>query len=182
AGRDLSTLRSVASFFVSRVDTEVDARLAKIDSPQAAALAGTAAIANARIAYRRYEAVCRGERWTALAATGAHPQRPLWASTSTKNPAYDDTRYVTQLVGSGVVNTMPEPTLNAVLDHGEIRPDSVRHGDPDPQAVLDALQDVGVNYDDVVQTLEDEGLAKFIDSWTALEGRVQTRLKLGHGA
>ena len=177
AGRDLSTLRSVASFFVSRVDSEVDTRLDKIGTPGALALRGKGAVANARIAYERYERVCAGPRWQALAAAGAHPQRPLWASTSTKNPAYDDTMYVAHLVAPGVVNTMPEPTLEAVLDHGVVEPDTVRGSYADAHATLDALRDVGVDYDDVVQTLEDDGIAKFIGSWSELERQVRTQMQ-----
>jgi len=177
SGQDLSTLRSVASFFVSRVDSEVDARLDKIGSPEALALRGTAAVANARIAYEHYERTCAGQRWRMLAAAGAQPQRPLWASTSTKNPAYDDTMYVAQLVAPGVVNTMPEATLEAVLDHGSIEPDTVRDFYSDAHAALDALRAVGVNYADVVQTLEDEGIEKFIGSWTELERQVSVRLR-----
>ena len=120
AGRDLSSMASVASFFVSRVDTEVDGRLDKIGTAAAAALRGRAAIANARLAYQHYERMLSSPRWAALAAAGARPQRPLWASTSVKDPAYPDTRYVTDLVAPGVVNTMPEATLRAVADHGEI--------------------------------------------------------------
>ena len=119
ARRDLSGIASVASFFVSRVDTEVDKRLDKVGTPQAAALRGKAAIANARLAYQRYEEMLATDRWRALEQAGARPQRPLWASTSVKDPAYDDTRYVTGLVAPGVVNTMPEATLNAVTDHGQ---------------------------------------------------------------
>ncbi len=177
AGRDLSTLRSVASFFVSRVDTEVDQRLDKIGSREALALRGKAAIANARIAYEHYERMCAGDRWRALAAAGAQPQRPLWASASTKNPAYDDTMYVAELVAPGVVNTMPEPTLEAVLDHGVIETDTVRGYYADAHTVLDALRDVGVDYTDVVQTLEDEGIEKFTASWTELEREIQTQLR-----
>ena len=126
AGHDLAAMGSVASFFVSRVDTEVDARLDKIGTAEAAALRGRAAIANAQLAYEQYERVFSSPRWAALEAAGARPQRPLWASTSVKDPAYPDTRYVTGLVAPGVVNTMPEATLRAVADHGVIPADSVR--------------------------------------------------------
>ena len=128
AGRDLPSIGSVASFFVSRVDTEVDSRLDKIGTGEAAALRGRAAIANARLAYQHYERVFSSPRWAALAAAGARPQRPLWASTSVKDPAYPDTRYVTDLVGPGVVNTMPEATLRAVAGHGQ----DTRRLDPRP--------------------------------------------------
>jgi transaldolase len=168
AGHDLSEMASVASFFVSRVDTEVDARLDKIGTPEAAALRGRAAIANARLAYQRYEAMIASPRWTALSAAGARPQRPLWASTSVKDPAYPDTRYVTDLVAPGVVNTMPEATLRAVADHGRIPEDSVRGHYADAQQVLSALGEVGVDYDDVTAYLEDHGLAIFDASWRDL--------------
>ena len=124
-GHDLDRLASVASFFVSRVDSEIDARLDALGTDEAAALRGTAAIANARLAYQHYEAVFAGERWEALAAAGARPQRPLWASTGVKDPAYDDTRYVVDLVAPGTVNTMPEDTLRAVADHGVVTADSI---------------------------------------------------------
>ena len=124
-GHDLSKIGSVASFFVSRVDTEYDKRLDKIGTPEAQALHGKAAIANAQLAYQLYEKVFASERWQALADAGAHPQRPLWASTSTKNPAYRDVMYVEELVAPGTVNTMPEPTIHAFADHGEVRADAV---------------------------------------------------------
>lgn len=168
AGLDVSKIESVASFFVSRVDTEVDKRLDKLGSDQAKNLRGKAAIANARLAYERYEKVFSGERWAALAEAGATPQRPLWASTGVKDPAYDDTRYVVELVTRGVVNTMPEPTLEAVADHGEIRGDTIRGAYTDAAAVFAALADVGVDMADVVQVLEDEGVEKFEASWNEL--------------
>ncbi|MGH8869605.1 MAG: transaldolase [Actinomycetes bacterium] len=183
AGHDLSRLGSVASFFVSRVDTEVDKRLAKIGSDEAEALRGAAGIANARLAYQRYERVFSSARWTALAAQGAHPQRPLWASTGVKDPAYDDTRYVVDLVAPGIVNTMPEPTLDAVADHGEVRGDTVRGAYAEAQAVLDRLAGLGVDYDDVVTLLEVEGVEKFEASWTELLDSVQAELdRLGKEA
>jgi transaldolase len=168
AGRDLSSIASVASFFVSRVDTEVDARLDKIGTSEAAALRGRAAIANARLAYQHYEEVFGTPRWTALRDAGARPQRPLWASTSVKDPAYPDTRYVTDLVAPGVVNTMPVATLRLVADHGQVPADSVRGHYAESQQVLDRLQDIGINYDDVVQHLEDDGVAKFDAAWQQL--------------
>ena len=167
-GHDLSKMGSVASFFVSRVDTEVDKRLDKIGTPAAQALHGKAAVANARLAYQRYERVFSGDRWQALADAGAYPQRPLWASTSTKNPAYRDVMYVEELVAPGVVNTMPEPTIHAFADHGEVRPDAVTGAYADAQQVLDDLAAVGVDYDDVVETLEREGVEKFSASWGEL--------------
>jgi transaldolase len=176
-GHDISTIASVASFFVSRVDTEVDKRLEKIGGEQAKALAGTAAIANARIAYQRYEKAFSTDRWKALEAAGAKPQRPLWASTGVKNPDYDDTRYVVDLVAPGIVNTMPEATLNAVADHGKLSGDSITGNYADAQRQLDALAAAGIDYDDVVQTLEDEGVQKFDDSWKQLLDTVTGQLK-----
>jgi transaldolase len=180
-GHDITRIGSVASFFVSRNDTETDKRLDKLSGEETAsevgALRGSAAIANARLAYRRYEKVFGGDRWKALEAAGAHPQRPLWASTGVKDPAYDDTRYVVELVASGVVNTMPEATLEAVADHGRIRGDTVRSMYSEAQQVLDRLAALGVDYDDVVQTLEDEGVKKFEDSWGELIEQVTSSLQ-----
>ncbi len=176
-GHDLSQLASVASFFVSRVDTEVDKRLEKIGSEAAKALLGTSAIANARLAYQRYEKAFSTDRWKALAAAGAAPQRPLWASTGVKNPAYDDTRYVVDLVAPGIVNTMPEATMDAVADHGKLEGDTITGNYARAQQQLDALAEVGVDYDDVVQVLEDEGVAKFDESWKHLLDTVATQLK-----
>ncbi|MFF7791811.1 transaldolase [Streptomyces sp. NPDC007991] len=177
AGRELTGIGSVASFFVSRVDAEADARLDKTGTAQAAELRGRAAIANARLAYQHYERVFAAPRWQALQEAGAHPQRPLWASTSVKDPAYPDTRYVTELVAPGVVNTMPEATLRAVADHGRVPADSVRAHYDDAQRVLDGLRAVGVDYDDLVQTLEDEGVSKFDASWEQLSEQLAARLR-----
>ena len=177
AGHDLSAIASVASFFVSRVDTEVDGRLDKIGTPAAAALRGRAAVANARLAYKHYERAFSSSRWAALHAAGARPQRPLWASTSVKDPAYTDTRYVTDLVAPGVVNTMPESTLRAVADHGLVPADSVREHYGDARQVLDQLQAVGVDYDDVTATLEDNGVAMFDASWQAAGEQVAAALQ-----
>jgi transaldolase len=163
-GHDLSRMGSVASFFVSRVDTEVDKRLDKIGSPEAQAMHGKAAIANAQLAYQRYERVFAGDRWQALADAGAYPQRPLWASTSTKNPEYRDVMYVEELVAPGTVNTMPEPTLHAFADHGEVRPDAVTSSYEKAKRVLDDLAQLGIDYDDVIATLEREGVEKFAAS------------------
>ncbi|HEY5336146.1 MAG TPA: transaldolase, partial [Mycobacteriales bacterium] len=168
AGGSLDGLESVASFFVSRVDTEVDKRLDKIGSPEAKRLRGKAAIANARLAYQAYEQVFSSERWQALAAAGARVQRPLWASTGVKDPSYDDTRYVVDLVAPNTVNTMPEATLDAVADHGVIRPDAVQGTYTDARKTLDDLAAVGVDYDDVVDLLEREGVEKFDAAWTEL--------------
>jgi len=177
SGRDLSPIASVASFFVSRVDTEVDARLDKIGTDAAAALRGKAAIANARLAYQRYERMLASPRWAALKAAGARPQRPLWASTSVKDPAYPDTRYVTELVAPGVVNTMPEATLRAVADHGRIPADSVRDYYADARQVLSQLQALGVDYNDVTASLEDHGLALFDASWRDLGDQLAAKLQ-----
>jgi transaldolase len=177
AGHDLSSIASVASFFVSRVDTEVDSRLDKIGTAAAAELRGRAAIANARLAYQRYEQMLASPRWARLQAAGARPQRPLWASTSTKDPAYPDTRYVVDLVAPGVVNTMPEATLRAVADHGEVPADSVRGHYDDAQQVLDRLRTLGIDYDDVVQTLENDGVAKFDASWDQLGEQLAATLR-----
>lgn len=176
AGLDVSRISSVASFFVSRVDTEVDRRLDAIGTKQAHVLRGHAAIANARLAYERYERVFATERWRLLAEDGARPQRPLWASTGVKDPAYDDTRYVVDLVAPGTVNTMPEATLEAVADHGVVRGDTVSGSYPDARQVLKQLADVGVDYDDVVGLLEREGVAKFEQSWRTLLADVEAAL------
>ncbi len=167
-GHDLSKLGSVASFFVSRVDSEVDKRLDKISTPEAQALHGKAAIANARLAYERYEKVFSSDRWQALADAGAHPQRPLWASTSTKNPEYRDVMYVEELIAPGVVNTMPEATIHAFADHGEVRGDTITPYYDDARQVLEQLEALGIDYDDVVDTLEREGVEKFAVSWNEL--------------
>ena len=171
-GHDLSRLGSVASFFVSRVDSEVDGRLG-----QGHELRGKAAIANARLAYQHYEQVFAGERWAALAAAGARPQRPLWASTGVKDPAYDDTQYVVELVAPGTVNTMPEATLEAVADHGVVRGDTVTAAYGDAQMVLAGLAEAGISYDQVVQQLEDEGVEKFEQAWDQLIGSVTEQLE-----
>jgi transaldolase len=175
-GHDLSAIGSVASFFVSRVDTEVDKRLDKIGSEEAKKLKGKAAIANARLAYQKYEQVFSSPRWQALADAGAHPQRPLWASTSTKNPAFRDTIYVEELVAPGVVNTMPEPTIHAFADHGEVRGDTITGGYAEAQQLIDELNALGVSYDDVVLTLEREGVDKFSASWQELLDGVKASL------
>jgi len=178
AGRNMSTLTSVASFFVSRVDTEIDKRLNRIGTPQARALKGKAAIANARLAYEHYERVFAGDRWGALLAAGAHPQRPLWASTGVKDPSYDDTRYVVNLVANGVVNTMPQATLAAVADHGTVRGDTIRPFYAEAHQVLDDIAAVGVDYDDVVDLLEDEGITKFEASWDLITAELSDRLRV----
>ena len=168
AGKDLSKIESVASFFVSRVDTEVDKRLDAIDTEEAKSLKGKAGVANARLAYQAYEEVFATPRWKSLQAEGARPQRPLWASTGVKDPAYKDTMYVDDLVARGVVNTMPEKTLDAVADHGDITGDTITPNYADAQKVLDDLEALGVSYNDVVQVLEVEGVEKFEKSWDEL--------------
>jgi transaldolase len=164
-GGDLATVRSVASFFVSRVDTEADGRLEDIGRTD---LAGKLAIANAKLAYQNYKRVFSGDRWDGLAAKGAHPQRCLWASTSTKNPAYRDVMYVEELIGPSTVNTMPEETIRAFQDHGRVEDTLERDVDRAKQ-VLDDLRDAGIDYDDVTDTLEREGVQKFIDSFVDLK-------------
>jgi transaldolase len=158
-GHDISKIQSVASFFVSRVDTEVDKRLKKL---------GTAAVANARLAYQAFEEVFSGERWAPLKADGATAQRPLWASTGVKDPAYKDTMYVDDLDVPGVVNTMPEATMNAEADHGEPNGDAVRGTYADAKKAIADIEALGISYDDVVQVLEDEGVEKFEASWNEL--------------
>src|SRR3954453_12508751 len=157
-GHDLTKIGSVASFFVSRVDTEVDKRLDKIGSEDAKALRGKAAIANARLAYQAYSEVFSTDRWQALADAGAHPQRPLWASTSTKNPEFKDTIYVEELIAPGTVNTMPESVIFAFEDHGETRGDTVTGAFGEAKKVMADLAGVGIDIDDVVKVLEDEGV------------------------
>ena len=181
AGKDLSRIESVASFFVSRVDSEIDARLDKLGTPEAKALRGKAAIANARLAYERYERVFNADRWESLEADDAWPQRPLWASTGVKDPAYDDTRYVVEMVAPGVVNTMPEPTLHAVADHGVIRGNTVKGTYDESRRVLEGLAAVGVDYDDVVRALEEDGVTRFQASWTELLDTVDAAIAR-HGA
>jgi transaldolase len=167
-GVDLTAIRSVASFFVSRVDTEIDKRLDAIGSDDALALRGKAAVANARLAYAAFEAVVASDRWQALATAGANLQRPLWASTGVKNPDYPDTLYVTDLVVADTVNTMPEKTMEAFADHGEVAGDQVTGKADEAQALFDQLTAVGVDLDDVFVVLETEGVDKFKKSWIEL--------------
>ncbi|GAA4056248.1 Transaldolase [Agromyces sp. NDB4Y10] len=177
AGIDLSTIHSVASFFVSRVDTEIDKRLDAIGTPEALALKGRAGVANARLAYELYQQQFATERATALLESGANRQRPLWASTGVKDPALPDTLYVTELVARGVVNTMPEKTLEATYDHGVVEGDTVTGAYAEAGRVLDALAGVGVDYDDVTELLEREGVDKFIVSWHELLDTVRAALE-----
>jgi transaldolase len=177
AGIDLSGIQSVASFFVSRVDTEVDKRLTAIGTDEAHALKSKAGIANARLAYELYEQEFATDRAKALVAAGANEQRPLWASTGVKDPSLPDTLYVTELVAPNTVNTMPEKTLEATFDHGEIAGDTVTGNYADAKGVLDALAGLGVDYDDVTATLEREGVDKFNVSWGELVETVSNALE-----
>jgi transaldolase len=176
-GLDLSKIHSVASFFVSRVDTEIDKRLDALGTPEAKALRGRAAIANARLAYQAYEEVFSSDRWAALDKAQATKQRPLWASTGVKDPAYKDTMYVDELVAPNTVNTMPEATLLATEDHGEIAGNAVAGTYEQARAELDAAEKLGISYDDVVQLLEDEGVEKFEASWNDLLKSTEAELK-----
>ncbi len=175
-GQELSRIASVASFFVSRVDAEIDKRLDAIGTAEALALRGKAAVANSRLAYAAFQEVFSSDRWKALEAKGARPQRPLWASTGVKNPDYSDTLYVTELVVADTVNTMPEKTLQAFADHGEVHGDRVTGTADQAQEVFDALQRVGVDLTDVFLVLEDEGVDKFEKSWTELGDTVKGQL------
>ncbi|MEJ1155350.1 transaldolase [Microbacterium marmarense] len=177
AGIDLTGIHSVASFFVSRVDTEVDNRLKSIGTDEATALLSKAGIANARLAYELFEQKFAEKRAQDLVGFGANVQRPLWASTGVKDPALPDTLYVTELVAAGTVNTMPEKTLQATFDHGVISGDTITGNYADAHSVIDGLAAVGVVIDDVTQLLEDEGVSKFIASWHDLQGTVDAALK-----
>jgi transaldolase len=181
AGHDLSVIGSVASFFVSRVDAEIDKRLNAIGTEEALALRGPAAIANARLAFAAYEEVFASERWATLAAAGAQPQRPLWASTGVKDPSYRDTMYVDELVVAGVVNTMPEKTLDAFADHGIVLADTVTGSGEQAAAVIAAIEAQGISVDEVTAQLEDEGVTKFEVSWDELLTTTKTGLA-GAGA
>jgi transaldolase len=173
-GHDLSKIHSVASFFVSRVDTEIDKRLDAAGGHDE--LKGKAGVANARLAYEAYEKFFSGDRWEALKAAGANRQRPLWASTGVKNPDYDDTMYVVDLAVDNTVNTMPEKTLDAVKDHGKVRGDQVRPHYAGAAQVMADLAAAGVDYDDVIATLETEGVDKFVASWNELLETVKGQL------
>jgi len=177
-GKDLSKIHSVASFFVSRVDTEIDKRLDAIGTDEAKALKGKAALANARLAYQAYEEVFATPRWKNLEDDGAHAQRPLWASTGVKDPAYPDTLYVTELVAPNTVNTMPEKTLDAVVDHGEVTGDTVTGSYEEAGGLLDELEGLGISYADVTAQLEREGVSKFEDAWGELLDEAQRDLDL----
>lgn len=175
AGHDLSRIHSVASFFVSRVDTEIDARLEKIGG-SALGLRGKAGVANARLAYAAFEQVFDGPQFENLKAAGARVQRPLWASTGVKNPDYPDTLYVTELVAANTVNTMPEKTLEAVADHGQVTGDTISGTAAAAQAVFDELSAVGIDLADVFNLLEAEGVEKFEKSWGELLEATQGQL------
>jgi transaldolase len=178
AGHDLSKIHSVASFFVSRVDTEIDKRLEKLGSDDALALRGQAGVANARLAYAAYQEVfVGGDRFAPLEADGARVQRPLWASTGVKNPDYSDTLYVTELVAPNTVNTMPEATINAVADHGVITGDTITGTASAAQEVFDNLSSIGIDLPDVFVVLEDEGVEKFEASWKELLDATQAQLQ-----
>jgi transaldolase len=167
-------IESVASFFVSRVDTEIDKRLEKLGADES--LKGRAGVANARLAYQAYEEVFSSDRWRALEAKGARPQRPLWASTGVKNPAYPDTLYISELIAPDVVNTMPEKTMRAYADHGA--PGTpVQKAYDDAAGVMKAVADAGVDLDDVFRVLEDEGVQKFVDSWDELTESIRSELE-----
>jgi len=180
---DLSTIRSVASFFVSRIDSEVDKRLDAIvesggdNADKAKGLRSKAAVANARLAYRAYDEVFTSDRWNALESAGANKQRPLWASTSVKDPDLPDTMYVTQLVAPNTVNTMPEGTIDATAEQAEIAGDTVTTNYDDAQAVLDGLERLGISYDEVVKVVEDEGVDKFEKSWKELLDTVKAAME-----
>jgi len=179
AGLDLAQIQSVASFFVSRVDTEIDKRLDAIGTDDALALKGKAAVANARLAYAAFEEVVASDRWKVLGDAGAHRQRPLWASTGVKSEDYPDTLYVTELVVADTVNTMPEKTMDAFADHGEVTGDTVTGTGPEAQAVLDQLTAVGIDFDDVLLVLENEGVDKFKKSWQELVETVKGQMVAG---
>ena len=176
-GMDISRIHSVASFFVSRVDTEIDKRLEDIGTDEALALRGKAGVANARLAYRAYQQFFSGERWQRIADAGGNTQRPLWASTGVKNPDYRDTMYVADLVVANTVNTMPEKTLLAFADHGEVEGDQVTTKYDDAERVMADLAAVGIDYDDVIAVLEQEGVEKFVKSWNELLDTVSEQME-----
>ena len=176
AGHDLKRIHSVASFFVSRVDTEIDKRLEAIGTEEALALRGQAGVANARLAYAAFEEVFAGNRWEPLAEEGAWVQRPLWASTGVKNQDYSDTLYVTELVAPDTVNTMPEKTMEAVADHGVVTGDTITGTGAAAQRVFDKLEAVGIDLADVFTLLEEDGVDKFEKSWQELLDATQGQL------
>jgi transaldolase len=181
AGHDLSTIHSVASFFVSRVDTEVDKRLAAIGSSEAKELQGKAALANARLAYAAYEDVFGGDRFAALVAEGGRSQRPLWASTGVKNPDYPDTLYVSELVAPNTVNTMPGKTMDAFADHGWVNTSSIIGLGDASREVFDKIAALGIDFTDVFEVLESEGVSKFEDAWNELLIATAEQLRAAKG-
>ena len=179
AGISTTDIHSVASFFVSRVDTEIDSRLDALGTADAQAIRGKAGLANARLAWAAHQEFLAGRRWSELATQGSWPQRPLWASTGVKDPAYDDTMYVVDLAVDGCVNTMPEPTLNAVRDHGVFRGDTVTGTAASSRDDLTSLAAIGIDIDEVCEQLEVEGVQKFIDSWESLRATVASAMAAG---
>jgi transaldolase len=173
SGGNPTKIHSVASFFVSRVDTEADKRLEAVGR---ADLQGKLAIANAKLAYENWQQVFSGERWEFLTGKGANTQRCLWASTSTKNPAYRDVMYVEELIGPETVNTMPDETIAAFQDHGEVRGDTLLEGLDEAHRLFEQLAEAGVDYDDISETLEAEGVQKFADSFTELKSGIESKL------
>jgi transaldolase len=171
-GGDPSKVSSVASFFVSRIDTEADRRLEEAGHPE---LQGKLGIANAKLAYKHFQETFEGPIWDRLAEAGAAKQRPLWASTSTKNPAYRDVMYVEELIGPETVNTMPPETVIAFQDHGEVRGDTVLEGIDEAEQLLTRLSDAGVSYDEIVETLEAEGVQKFADAFSELIDGIEAK-------
>ena len=167
-GNDVSKIHSVASFFISRIDTSVDKELKIINSAESTALLGQAAIANAVLAYELFLTKSATVRWSKLSESGAHMQRPLWASTGVKDPAYDDTRYVMELIAAETVNTMPQATLDAVIDHGKFHGDTVTPAIEKSHVVLAQLEKIGVSLDSITDTLETDGVAAFSKAWQAL--------------
>lgn len=176
AGDSVDDIHSVASFFVSRVDTAVDGLLDELASPEAAGMRGKAGLANARLAWQAYQEFQQTPRWSKLHSAGAHPQRPLWASTGVKDPAYPDDLYVAGLAGRGCVNTMPEPTLRAVAEHGELRGDTLGGQGPASQRTFDSLASLGIDMDAVCAKLENEGVDKFTQAWEELLNTVAEAL------
>lgn len=172
-----SKVHSVASFFISRIDSSIDAQLKEIGSPEALQLLGKAAIANAHLAYQLFQEKFNSPRWAELSSKGAHKQRPLWASTGVKDPNYPDTTYVVELVAPDTVNTMPQSTLDALLDHGVLRGDTITSRYPEAVSVLRALSDLHISLDQVTSELETDGVNKFAQAWKELQSNVESALK-----
>lgn len=176
AGRDISQIQSVASFFISRIDTAIDAELEELDSDAARDVMGKAAIANGHLAYEAYAEVFGTPRWKTLTESGGNPQRPLWASTGVKNPEYRDVRYVEELIVNNCVNTMPGATMEAFADHGQVRGDTVTGRASEAEEVLDTVERLGISYVKITEQLEKEGVSKFADSWSELVASVSDGL------